>query len=111
MLQAARPGLLVLFHNNVIIFGEQNYKTTGPRRHPTLLTDYFKAVASKEEKKKVHQPILFFEEEQKKSLHYKQLIYKDAATDQTLYVALCISVDTWMERWLYMRILFDGLFF
>lgn len=97
VLQAARPGLLVV--NNVIVLKNKITRQL-PRRHPTLLTDYLKAVASKGERKtkrKVHQPILFFEEE-KKSLHYKQLIYKDAATDHTLYIALCISVDTWMEK-------------
>lgn len=69
-----------------------------PRRHPTLLTDYLKAVASKKVQKKFISRSSSLKKEKKKSLHYKQLIYKDAATDQTLYVALCISVDTWMER-------------
>lgn len=63
-----------------------------PRRHPTLLTDYSKAVVSKGKKnRKVHHQPILFQEEEKKSLHYKQLIYKDAATDQTLHCSLYLS--------------------
>lgn len=46
-LQAATSRPTALFHNSVIVL-ENKMTRQPPRRHPTLLTDYLKAVASKE---------------------------------------------------------------
>lgn len=54
---------------------------------------------------KNNHPPLFEEKKErkkdrKKKVSYLQatIIYKDAATGQTLYFALCIPADTWIER-------------